>query len=109
MMRTLLSSITPGAPIPRWACGLLAATLLASTAHAQSFQGGLRGTVKDAQGVIPGATVTMTNQQNNTVRETQTNGQGEYSFPAVEPSTYTIKATVPGYKTFERKGILINV
>jgi len=98
-MRTLVSV----------ACGVLAAVTLSTGAHAQSFQGGLRGTVKDAQGVIPGATVTMTNQQNNTVRETQTNGQGEYSFPAVEPATYTVKATVPGYKVFERKGVLINV
>ncbi|HYM21604.1 MAG TPA: TonB-dependent receptor [Vicinamibacterales bacterium] len=88
---------------------LLAVALSAGSAHAQSFQGGLRGTVKDAQGVIPGATVTMTNQQNNTVRETQTNGQGEYSFPAVEPGMYTVKASVPGYKTFERKGVTISV
>ena len=80
MMRTLLSTV----------CGLLAVLFLASGAHAQSFQGGLRGTVKDAQGVIPGATVTMTNQQNNTMRETQTNGAGEYSFPAVEPGTYQL-------------------
>jgi hypothetical protein len=85
------------------------AALAAGTAHAQSFQGALRGTVKDAQGVIPGATVTMTNQQNNTVRETQTNSSGEYSFPAVEPGTYTVKGSVPGYKAFERKGVLINV
>ena len=99
MMRTLFSAV----------CGLLAATLLAGPAHAQSFQGALRGTVKDAQGVIPGATVTMTNQANNTVRETQTNGQGEYSFPAVEPATYSIKASVPGYKTFERKGVVVGV
>ena len=28
---------------------------------AQSFQGGLRGVVKDPQGVIPGATVTLVN------------------------------------------------
>ena len=31
-------------------------------ARAQSFQGGLRGAVKDAQGVIPGVTVTLTNE-----------------------------------------------
>ena len=96
MMRTLLTTA-------------LVAALAAGTAHAQSFQGALRGTVKDAQGVIPGATVTMTNQQNNTVRETQTNSSGEYSFPAVEPGTYTVKGSVPGYKAFERKGVLINV
>ena len=52
MMRPLLSPV---------ACGLLSAMLLTTlppNANAQSFQGGLRGTVKDAQGVIPGVTVT---------------------------------------------------
>ena len=93
------------------ALGLSAALLLcvAPTLAAQSAQGGLRGIVKDAQGVIPGVTVTLLNEQNNTSRETVTNGVGEYSFPAVEPSRYSVRATVPGYKTFERKGVNISV
>ncbi len=81
----------------------------ARVVHAQSAQGGLRGVVKDPQGVIPGVTVTLTNEGNNTSRETVTNGVGEYSFPAVDPSHYTVKASVPGYKSFERKGIIISV
>src|SRR5205823_7352681 len=36
-------------------------------------------------------------------------GVGEYSFPAIEPGTYTVKAVVQGYKTFERKGVPISV
>jgi hypothetical protein len=55
---------------------------LSASAAAQSFQGGLRGVVKDPQGVIPGATVTLVNEQNNVSRETVTNDVGEYSFPA---------------------------
>ena len=64
--------------------------------------------VKDAQGVIPGVTVTMVNEANGVSRETVTNGVGEYSFPAVEPGTYTVKASVQGFKTFERKGVPIS-
>ncbi len=97
--------------IRRFWSGLLATCLLvfgvAVGLSAQSFQGGVRGVVKDAQGVIPGVTVTLTNEQNNTTRETVTNGVGEYSFPAVDPSTYSIKAVVQGYKTFERKGVRV--
>jgi len=74
---------------------------------AQSFQGGLRGVVKDPQGVIPGATVTLVNDQNGVSRETVTNGVGEYSFPAIEPALYTVRASVQGFKTFERKGVRI--
>ncbi len=76
---------------------------------AQSAQGGLRGVVKDPQGVIPGVTVTLTNEQTNTSRETITNNIGEYSFPAVDPARYTVRASVPGYKSFERKGVPITV
>ena len=81
--------------------------LLTAGLGAQSFQGGLRGVVKDPQGVIPGATVTLVNDQNGVSRETVTNGVGEYSFPAVEPSSYTVRAAVQGFKTFERKAVRI--
>jgi len=89
---------------------VLALTLSAAVRlDAQSAQGGLRGVVKDPQGVIPGVTVTLTNEQTNTTRETVTNNVGEYSFPAVDPARYTVKAAVPGYKSFERKGVVIGV
>ena len=63
--------------------------------------------MKDPQGIIPGATVTLINDATNVSRETVSNSVGEYSFPAVDPATYTVKASVQGYKTFERKGIRI--
>src|SRR3954468_8432175 len=93
-----------------WAAvGLLCVCVAALSAGvgAQSFQGGLRGVVKDPQGVIPGATVTLVNEQNGVSRETVTNGVGEYSFPAIEPALYTVRASVQGFKTFERKGVRI--
>src|SRR6476619_3096133 len=49
----------------------------AGLAHAQSFQGGLRGAVKDAQGVIPGVTVTLMNEANGVTRDTISNASGE--------------------------------
>jgi hypothetical protein len=45
--------------------------------QAQSFQGGLRGTVKDSGGVIPGVPLTLVNEQTNVPRETVTNEVGE--------------------------------
>ncbi|HEY6212696.1 MAG TPA: carboxypeptidase-like regulatory domain-containing protein, partial [Vicinamibacterales bacterium] len=67
----------------------------------------MRGTVKDAQGVIPGVSVSLVNDSTNVARETTTNAVGEFSFPAVDPATYTVRATVQGYKRFERKGVRI--
>lgn len=100
-MRTLLHVATS------LALGL-ALVATAAGAAAQTFQGGLRGAVKDAQGVIPGATVTLVNEATNVSRDTVTNESGEYSFPAVDPGNYTVKATVQGFKGFERHGIRIS-
>src|SRR2546430_2394948 len=75
--------------------------------HAQSSQGGLRGTVKDQSGVIPGVTVTLLNEATNVARETVTNSAGEFSLPAVDPGTYTVRAGIAGFKKFERKGVVI--
>jgi hypothetical protein len=75
--------------------------------QAQTFQGGLRGTVKDAQGVVPAATVVLINEETKVTRETVSNSAGEYSFPAVAPGTYTIRANITGFKTFELKGVRI--
>ncbi len=92
---------------PIWFCLTVTLLLVAADAFAQQFTGGLRGTVRDAQGVVPGATVTLTNQETNVSRETTTNEVGEFAFPALPPATYDLRASLPGYKTFERRGIRI--
>src|SRR5499427_9966389 len=89
---------------------LLGALLLATNADmgfGQGFQGGLRGSIKDAGGVIPGVEVTLTNEQTNIKRSVVTNESGEYSFANVDPGTYAVKATLQGYKTVDRGGIRI--
>lgn len=92
-------------------CAMVAMALVVSAPtaiSAQSAQGGLRGTVKDAQSPIPGVTVTMVNEANGVTRDTASNGAGEYSFPAIEPGTYIVRIALQGFKTFERKGVIIN-
>lgn len=81
--------------------------ITAGFAAAQSFQGGMRGSVKDAQGVIPGVTITLVSEATGVSRDTVSNASGEYSFPALDPSSYVVKAAVQGFRTFERKGIRI--
>lgn len=101
-MRSFLSSMT--------AAALAAVLVILSAAGiaAQSSTGSLRGQVKDAQGVIPGATVAIVNDANGVARETVTNESGEYSFPALEPAAYTVRVGVPGFRTFERKGVRVS-
>ena len=73
----------------------------------QGFQGGLRGSVKDAGGVIPGVEVTLNNEQTNIKRSTVTNERGEFVFANVDPGNYAVKATLQGYKTVDRGAIRI--
>ena len=79
----------------------------AASAGAQQFTGGVRGAVRDANGVIPGVAVTLTNEATNITRDTVTNDVGQYNFPAVTPGTYTLKTTLTGYKTHESKGLVV--
>ena len=76
--------------------------------HGQSIYGGLRGSVTDAQGaVIASVKVTITDDATNVTRSTLTNTAGEYSFASLTPATYTLAAEAPGFKRFDRKGIVV--
>ncbi len=89
---------------------VVTALLLAGSgvgAAGQQFTGGIRGSVRDATGVIPGVAVGLINEGTNASRQTFTNAVGEYAFPAVPPAIYTIRATIAGFKTFERRGLVI--
>jgi hypothetical protein len=79
----------------------------AASLDAQQFTGGVRGAVRDANGVIPGATVSLTNESTNISRDVVTNDVGQYAFPAVAPGTYTLRAQISGYKRFESKGLTV--
>jgi len=88
-------------------CAALLVAAGVAVAGAQQFTGGVRGEVRDPNGVIPGVTVTLVNEATNISREVVTNAVGQYNFPAVPPGTYTLKTQLTGYKTFESKGLIV--
>jgi hypothetical protein len=85
----------------------LALGLVARPLSAQTYQGGMRGVVKDVQGIVPGVEVTLTNEGTNSARSAVTNEVGEYSFTGVLPGLYTVRVALAGFKTEERKGLRI--
>src|ERR1044071_3163175 len=85
----------------------LGCLLYSTDSFAQGFQGGVRGAVRDSAGVIPGVEVLLVNDATNVSRSTVSNEVGEYAFVAVAPGAYTVRATLAGYKTFERKGLTV--
>ncbi len=77
--------------------------LVCAPAGAQTL-GTITGEVKDSSGgVVPGATVTVTNTGTNATREGQSNEAGAYSFPALPPGPYSVKVELQGFQTVERK------
>src|ERR1700722_654737 len=58
------------------------------------------GTVTDPSGgILPGATVTLTNTGTNISQTTQTSSGGEYIFNLVQVGAYTVKVEAKGFKT----------
>lgn len=75
---------------------------------AQSYQGGLRGTITDAgKAVVPNAKVTLTDAGTKLSRSTLTNNEGAYVFTAVDPATYVITVESPNFKKAERGGVIV--
>ena len=75
-----------------------------------SYKGSIGGIVTDPSGaVIPNAAVTITEDATNILRTVKTSAGGDYLFPALRPSTYTLKAEAPGFRTLERKGVVLQV
>jgi Carboxypeptidase regulatory-like domain/TonB dependent receptor len=73
------------------------AVLLAMPALAQEQSGSIQGTVKDSTGaVLPGATVEA-KTATGVVSTAISDSQGIYRFPALQPGTYTVSATLQGF------------
>ena len=83
--------------------------LLPAAAQAQQFKANLTGTVTDGQGaVIPGVTVVVTNTETNVSAESVTDTNGLFSVKDVVPGAYRVTASLPGFKTFVRDGIVLH-
>jgi hypothetical protein len=88
---------------------LITALLVPAPAGAQQFKANVTGTVTDAQGgIIPGATVTVTNTDTNVSVETITDDKGVFSVKDLVPGPYKIAATLQGFKTFVRDGVVLH-
>lgn len=84
--------------------------LLLGSALAQSDRASITGTVKDSSGaVVPGVTVTATNDATNLQTSATTNSLGLYSILNLPIGHYTVKFTKAGFTTYERKGLALQV
>ena len=85
---------------------LFSCTMFVPTMNAQVLYGSVVGIVEDPTGgVIPNATVTMTNKGTAQVFEDKADGGGRYTFSSVAPGLYDLKITSQGFKSQSRTGV----
>jgi carboxypeptidase family protein/TonB-dependent receptor-like protein len=88
-------------------CLLLGA---AAPAFAQGGRAEINGTVVDAQkAVLPGVTVTVTNEDTGLVREAVTDATGRYVIPQLLPGPYTVRAELSGFQPMVRNNMVVRV
>lgn len=79
------------------------------TAIAQTYRGGIGGTVVDATGaVVPNARVELTSTDTGTTRDTETTSAGTYVFQDLQIGHYTVAVTAVGFGTETFKDIAVN-
>lgn len=84
--------------------------LYAHSVAAQGLFGTISGVVTDPSGgVVPGATVKVTNVNTNVVTTLITNNVGEYNATSLNPGIYDVRAEAKGFKTAAMNAITLEV
>ena len=78
--------------------------------NAQQSTGSLRGEVTDTQGAdIGSAKVILTNTETKVSRVAVTNDKGIYQFGGIDPGTYKVTISMPGFKSYDSAGNVVGL
>src|SRR5215471_4896056 len=90
------------------AVALLFVLALVSAGVAQTSKGILSGVVRDATGAaVPGATVTVTDQDTGETRTVTSEATGAYRIDAISPGNYKVHVEVAGFQKFDAKDVAV--
>lgn len=85
---------------------ICALALLVGLAWGQGIFATLTGVVSDPTGaLVKGAKVTLTDAISGSVRETETNGDGYYTFASVPVGKYNVSIEASGFENYKATGI----
>ncbi len=101
---------TSARKLPAVLAGFITLSILVPGLQAQTNYGSIVGTARDASGaVVPGVTVTATNESTNAGATAVTNDLGGYAFTTLVPGPYRVHAEVSGFRPLDIKGIQLQV
>ncbi|MCS7026762.1 MAG: carboxypeptidase-like regulatory domain-containing protein [Bryobacteraceae bacterium] len=81
-----------------------------AVASAQLTNGSISGRLVDTQGaVLTQGKITLKNQERDLTQTQSTDGAGNFIFPSLPPGTYELTFTAPGFKTLDRKDVVLLV
>jgi hypothetical protein len=88
----------------------LAALFSACLTFAQQITGSVTGTVTDPAGAaVSGAPVKLTNTGTGAAQNATTDSEGNFRFLLLPPGDYSVQVSAPGFKSFLRPGIVVEV
>jgi hypothetical protein len=83
--------------------------LAGQPAEAQTTTASVSGSIADTQGgFLPGATITLTSNTQGNVLTTASDDEGNFVFNVVRPDSYTLRVSMPGFKSLERPNVVVN-
>lgn len=104
MIQSKLMGLVKGSLVRSLAA--LCVLAMAQLAVGQAVNGTIVGTVTDQTGAaVPGAAVTATLTSTGAAHQSVSNGSGNYTFPDMQPGTYTISVDAKGFKTSRQENI----
>src|SRR2546426_129597 len=90
-----------GESMGRVGAGVFLFLVFATTAAAQTFRGGINGSVTDQTGaVVPSAEVKATNDATGLSYSTTSSTAGEFAFSDLPLGDYTVVVSLGGFETF---------
>lgn len=93
-----------------FAKALLPLFLGVSLSFAQQITGSVTGNVADPAGAVVGAAeLRLTNTGTGAVATSASDESGDFKFLLLPPGTYSLQVTKPGFKSFVRDGIVVEV
>jgi hypothetical protein len=94
----------------RIVCLCLLWVFLQAHGFSQAITGTIAGTVLDPSGTtVPGAAVALKNEDTGFVIKSASSAAGEFVFPLLPGGRYTLTATHPGFKSFIKEHIVVEV